>query len=638
MSITIEHLIKRYEGRPVVNDVSLAVAEGELFVLLGPSGSGKSTILRMIAGLTPVDSGRILLRGEDVTRTPPQARATGFVFQHYALFPHMTVADNVEFGLRVQRTPSTECRRRREELLELVGLSGLGNRLPRQLSGGQQQRVALARALAPRPSVLLLDEPFGALDARIRVELRRALQAIQREVGITTIFVTHDQEEAFDLGDRLGVMNLGRLLEVGPPSELYLRPETEFAATFLGSANLVVGTTTRNGVEVGPIRFPATLQEPATFAPRPVQVLFRPEDVALAPDAQMLADPPLGRGEVELSVFVGACERLWLRLPPIPGVRPIAPAPPFGGDAVVIEAMRTQDQARRFPLAPGDAAWIGVRRVHALAQPGLSLLLVTDGSPAGQAALEFGARMAQRIHGRGVALGVGVTRPQVEALVADVSARIENPPALEPGASPDAPAIAIPGAVERAAYDLIVLTRGSGDASETVQRLLDAGKHHVLLAPRGGATLPTSALICVAGTEPSKEDALFAGHLCQQLGAAITLLTVQTDDTARQGDPARAQRFLDAAVRSLALLAIPATTLVRAGPLVDIITGEMATGKYGMLVLGAPLHPLSSARIRAFVVNESDYPVLIVRSVYAEPWALAPRDATANGQGEEMVS
>ena len=276
--------------------------------------------------------------------------------------------------------------------------------------------------------------------------------------------------------------------------------------------------------------------------------------------------------------------------------------------------------------------------ISKLAQPGLSLLLVTDGSPAGQAALAFGAQMAQRIHGRGVALGVGVTRPQVEALVADVSARIENPPALEPGASPDAPATAIPGAVERAAYDLIVLTRGSGDASETVQRLLDAGKHHVLLAPRGGATLPTSALICVAGTEPSKEDALFAGHLCQQLGAAIALLTVQTDDTARQGDPARAQRFLDAAVRSLALLAIPATTLVRAGPLVDIITGEMATGKYGMLVLGAPLHPLSSARIRAFVVNESDYPVLIVRSVYAEPWALAPRDATANGQGEEMVS
>lgn len=638
MSITIEHLTKRYDGHAVVNDVSLVVAEGEFFVLLGPSGSGKSTILRMIAGLTSVDSGRILLRGEDVTRMPPQARTTGFVFQHYALFPRMTVADNIEFGLRVQRVPSSECRRRREELLELVGLSGLGNRLPRQLSGGQQQRVALARALAPRPSVLLLDEPFGALDARIRVEVRRALRDIQREVGITTIFVTHDQEEAFDLGDRLGVMSLGRLLEVGPPSELYLRPETEFAATFLGSANLVVGTTTRSGVEIGPIRFPAMLQESATFAPCPVQVLFRPEDVALAPEAHLLADAPLGRGEVERGVFVGAYERLWLRLPPIPGVRPIAPAPPFGGEAVVIEAMRTQDQARHFPLVPGDTAWIGVRRVHALAQPTMSLLLVTDGSPAGQAALAFGAQVAQRIHGRGTALGAGMTRSEIEALVGEVSARIEDPPTLELYASPDAPATAMQGAVERATYDLVVLTRGSGDATETVRRLLDAGRHHALLVPRGGASLAASALICVAGTEPSKEDALFAGQLCQQLGVAVTLLTVRTDDSAQQGDPARAQRFLDATVRSLALLAIPATTLVRSGPLVEVIAHEMATGKHGMLALGAPLHPLSSARIRAFVANESDYPVLIIRSAYAEPWALSPGDTMADGKGEEMMS
>jgi nucleotide-binding universal stress UspA family protein len=523
-------------------------------------------------------------------------------------------------------------------LLELVGLSGLGNRLPRQLSGGQQQRVALARALAPRPSVLLLDEPFGALDARIRIELRRALQAIQREVGITTIFVTHDQEEAFDLGDRLGVMNLGRLLEMGPPSELYLRPETEFAATFLGSANLVAGTTVRDGVEVGPIRFPSTLQEPAVFVPRSVQVLFRPEDVALAPDAQSLADPLLGPGEVERSVFVGAYERLWLRLPPIPGVHPIAPAPPFGGEAVVIEAMRTQDQARRFPLTPGDTVWIGVRRVHALTQPGLNLLLVTDGSSAGRAALAFGAQMAQRTRARAVALGAKMTRPQLETLVGPISAQIENAPALELSTSPDAPARAMQGAVERAAYDLVVLTRGPGDATETVCRLLDAGRHHVLLVPRGGAVLPASALICVAGTEPSKDDALFAGRLCQQLDAAVTLLTVQTDDMAQQSDPARAQRFLDAAVRSLALLAIPATTLVRSGLLVEVVAREMAAGQYGMLVLGAPLHPLSSARIRAFIANESDYPVLIVRSAYAARQALSPGNAVARVQGEEMVS
>ena len=194
------------------------------------------------------------------------------------------------------------------------------------------------------------------------------------------------------------------------------------------------------------------------------------------------------------------------------------------------------------------------------------------------------------------------------------------------------------GAVERAAYDLVVLTRGPGDATETVCRLLDAGRHHVLLVPRGGAVLPASALICVAGTEPSKDDALFAGRLCQQLDAAVTLLTVQTDDMAQQSDPARAQRFLDAAVRSLALLAIPATTLVRSGLLVEVVAREMAAGQYGMLVLGAPLHPLSSARIRAFIANESDYPVLIVRSAYAARQALSPGNAVARVQGEEMVS
>ena len=213
MSIVLEQLTKRYEGHPVVNRVSLEVAHGEFFVLIGPSGSGKSTVLRMIAGLNSVDQGRVLLHDRDVTNDPPQQRGVGFVFQHYALFQHMSVADNIEFALKVRRVAAGERRRRRDELLEVVGLAGLGRRMPAQLSGGQQQRVALARAIAHRPEVLLLDEPFGALDAKIRVELRRALRQIQTDLGITTIFVTHDQEEAFELADRLGVMNFGRLLK-----------------------------------------------------------------------------------------------------------------------------------------------------------------------------------------------------------------------------------------------------------------------------------------------------------------------------------------------------------------------------------------------------------------------------------------
>jgi len=243
MSIVLEELTKRYGGHPVVNGVSLEVAEGELFVLLGSSGSGKSTLLRMIAGLSEVDAGRVLLHGRDVTGLPPAKRGVGFVFQSYALFRGMSVAENVEFALSIRSVSRVDRRRRRDELLEMVGLAGLGGRMPRQLSGGQQQRVALARALAHRPEVLLLDEPFGALDAKVRVDLRRTIREIQRELGITTVFVTHDQEEAFELADRLAVLSFGRLLEAGPPDELYLRPETEFVATFLGTANLMVGST-----------------------------------------------------------------------------------------------------------------------------------------------------------------------------------------------------------------------------------------------------------------------------------------------------------------------------------------------------------------------------------------------------------
>ena len=226
MSIVLEHLTKRYGGHPVVNDVSLEIADGEFFVLLGSSGSGKTTVLNMIAGLSGIDDGRILLHGRDVTWLPTQERRVGFVFQNYALFQHMTVADNIEFGLRVRKMPAAERKRWRNELLELVGLVGLGQRMSRQLSGGQQQRVALARALAIRPDVLLLDEPLGALDAKIRIELRRSLRNIQRELGITTILVTHDQEEAFELADRLGVMSFGRLAG-GRPAGRALPPSAD---------------------------------------------------------------------------------------------------------------------------------------------------------------------------------------------------------------------------------------------------------------------------------------------------------------------------------------------------------------------------------------------------------------------------
>lgn len=338
MSISLQHLVKRYDDHAAVHGLSLEIADREFFVLLGPSGSGKSTVLRMIAGLTQADAGRILVAGRDITDLPPQARRVGFVFQNYALFRQMTVEQNLDFALRIRGRSKPDRQRRCEELLELVGLAGLGGRYPRQLSGGQQQRVALARALACDPEVLLLDEPLGALDARIRAELRRAIRKIQRELGIPAIFVTHDQEEAFELGDRIGVMHSGRLLEVGPPEELYLRPQTEFVATFLGSANLLVGESVDHGVQLGPLHFPlGTARVGQADGRQRVQVLFRPEDVVVRDRAEAFAEPLLGEARVTEASFAGGLQRLRLELPKLPGVRAIAPATPFGADHMLVD-------------------------------------------------------------------------------------------------------------------------------------------------------------------------------------------------------------------------------------------------------------------------------------------------------------
>src|SRR5512143_1945350 len=241
MSIVLDGLSKRFAGRAVVDDVRLEIADGELFVLLGASGSGKSTVLRMIAGLSAIDAGTIQLMGQDVTTLDPQRRGVGFVFQNYSIFQHMTAAENIGFGLRIRGVSRRQRRQKSEELLDLVGLGGLGERYASELSGGQQQRVALARALAYEPKVLLLDEPFGALDVKIRSQLRRSFREIQKRLAVTTILVTHDQEEAFEIADRIGVIERGRLIEVGAPEELYRRPGSLYAATFLGAGTVFVG-------------------------------------------------------------------------------------------------------------------------------------------------------------------------------------------------------------------------------------------------------------------------------------------------------------------------------------------------------------------------------------------------------------
>lgn len=243
--VTLDHVCKRFGNVVAAENVCLDIFEGEFFTVLGPSGCGKTTLLRIIAGLEKVDSGRVLFDNVDVTNVPPYLRGTGMVFQNYALWPHMTVFDNVAFGLKIRRLSKSEINRRVKEVLELVKLSGLENRYPHQLSGGQQQRVALARALVIEPRVLLLDEPLSNLDAKLRVEMRGELKSLQKRLKITTIYVTHDQDEALTLSDRIAIMNNGKILQVGSPIEVYNKPIDLYVASFIGKCNLLTGEVVR---------------------------------------------------------------------------------------------------------------------------------------------------------------------------------------------------------------------------------------------------------------------------------------------------------------------------------------------------------------------------------------------------------
>ena len=284
MSIIIQNITKTFGSFKALDNVSLEVNNGELVALLGPSGSGKTTLLRIIAGLEVPDSGSIYFYGEDATQTSLRERRVGFVFQHFALFRHMTIFENVAFGLRVRpknlRPSNAEIRKRVEALLDLVQLDWLADHYPSQLSGGQRQRVALARALAVEPRVMLLDEPFGSLDARVRAELRKWLRRLHDELKITSVFVTHDQEEALEVADRVAVINEGRVEQVGTPSEVYDHPASPFVYEFLGTVNLFRGRVNKGVVQLGDVEVEAP--EHANTSDSPAVAYVRPHDLAIS--------------------------------------------------------------------------------------------------------------------------------------------------------------------------------------------------------------------------------------------------------------------------------------------------------------------------------------------------------------------
>jgi putative spermidine/putrescine transport system ATP-binding protein len=309
--------LRRSFGATVALDgLDLDVRPGELLALLGPSGCGKTTALRMLAGFEQPDAGEVLIDGKDVTGIPAHRRDAGMVFQSYSLFPHLNARDNVAFGPRMRGVAAAERRARAAELLELVGLPAHGDRYPHQLSGGQQQRIALARALALRPRVLLLDEPLSALDAKVRVTLREEIRRLQQELGITTLFVTHDQEEALSMADRVAVMHGGRMEQCAPPAELYERPATAFVAEFVGTMNRFPGRLTEAGAMVEVSGRKLWIASAPDGLTGDVDVLVRPEAVEVAAD-------PDGPGQVVATTFLGAVTRLTVRLNDGPGAREI---------------------------------------------------------------------------------------------------------------------------------------------------------------------------------------------------------------------------------------------------------------------------------------------------------------------------
>jgi spermidine/putrescine transport system ATP-binding protein len=319
-SVRLEGVTKRFGELVAVRALTLDIARGEFFTLLGPSGCGKTTTLRMVAGFEEPTEGRVLLDGDDVTGLPPFRRATNTVFQSYALFPHLSVERNVAFGLERKKVPKDEVKRRVHEELERVGLGAEAKRKPNQLSGGQQQRVALARALVNRPSVLLLDEPLGALDLKLRKQLQVELKRIQRDVGITFVYVTHDQEEALTMSDRIAVMNRGVVEQVGGPEAVYEHPATTFVAGFIGVSNLMPGEVVSVNGAGAELRLDAgptvrTAESGGAHVGERCHAVVRPEKLEIFSDAGGASGDPNVEGQIESSLYLGTATQVVMRLP-----------------------------------------------------------------------------------------------------------------------------------------------------------------------------------------------------------------------------------------------------------------------------------------------------------------------------------
>ncbi len=582
MSITLDQVTKHYGGVPVVNDVSLDIGDGEFFVLLGPSGSGKSTLLRAIAGLSGVDHGRIALHGRDVTHVGARKRGVGLVFQNYALFRHMTVAENIEFALRVRHVRGKVRRQRRQELLRLVALDGMDERLPAQLSGGQQQRVAVARALAHKPEVLLLDEPFGALDAKIREELRRTIREVQRELGITTVLVTHDQDEAFAMADRIGIMNLGRLLEVGAPHDLYSRPATRFVATFLGAANLLLARRTADGIQVAGATIAAGDRTPAAHEHEVVAVV-RPEEVEIAPARASLTSNYLAGGVVDEVVFTGALEKLRVRLDAAAQTPLLAHSGADGESIELLQVTRTQHEQRGFSVAPGQNVAVGVRRVHILPTP-LSSFTACAANP----------QLAQELS----------REPFLVELAARMKTRIST--RCEPK-------LGVAEADGEASADFVGTTviASQTDCAHRAEWLLRRGARDLLVLP-AGASAPQRVLIHWLGEAARSATLAVSASVLRHVPAEAVYVGIFPGQGNDASAPPGIRALLDARSEAQATHGLEMRTELRFGEVAEELARRLAEGPGQMLIVGVTDLARFAERFRK-LLDGGQWPVLIVQ-------------------------
>jgi ABC-type sugar transport system ATPase subunit/nucleotide-binding universal stress UspA family protein len=536
----------------------------------------------------------------------------------------MSVGDNIEFGLRIRKVSKSERARRRDQLLDLVGLAGLGNRYAHQLSGGQQQRVALARALVYEPNVLLLDEPFGALDVKIRAQLRRSLKEIQRRLGVTTILVTHDQEEAFELADRIGVLERGRLLEVGPGEELYSRPDSLFAATFLGAGTVLVGRAEGGQARFGSLTLPIPDDAPHEEGAR-VQLLFRPEQVALSAGDSPPDLPTIGKGVVVEQNFTGPLRRVRLKLSRPSGMRQIAPALPFGEESLIVDATLPSEITLN-----GQELYVGLRGWTILKQP-LPRLLVCDTGSGSTAPLTVTRFLAEQLGATTTVLGVAENPDRAETLRIAIKGRQEATglAQAELHVRFGNPAEQIAGEQAESLYEMLVLTpRPRSKASrlpvrdakaktrklgKTLATVLEQADIPVLVAKGERGSL-NRILICTAAGEPGKSDVIVGGRLARMLSATVTLLFVARESE----EPGMLTRsHLDRGAATLRSLDVPGEVRVRfAASPTEGILAESEAGDHDLIVIGSH-GPRLRRRfdlndVTLGVLDGADRPVLVV--------------------------